>query len=42
MAITDPWVAGWLHPSDLAVYAVEGVLALAVVAAGWLLVRRRV
>ncbi|MGO9257832.1 MAG: TerC family protein [Bryobacteraceae bacterium] len=41
MAITDPWVAGWLHPTDLARYAAEGVLAVAVVVAGWWLARRR-
>ncbi len=41
MAITDPWVSGWLHLSDLARYGVEGALAVAVVAAGWWLARRR-
>ena len=41
MAITDRWVVGWLHPSGVAVYAVEGALAAMVVAAGWRLARRR-
>jgi YjbE family integral membrane protein len=41
MAITDPWVSGRLHPSELARYAAEGALAAAVVAVGWLLARRR-
>jgi YjbE family integral membrane protein len=41
MALTDPWVSGWLHLSNLARYAVEGVVAAAVVAVGWWLARKR-
>ncbi len=41
MALTDRWVSGWLHPGDLALHTVEGLLAAAVVAAGWYLARRR-
>jgi YjbE family integral membrane protein len=41
MALTDNWVSGWLHPSDLVRYTVEGALAAAIVLFGWWLVRRR-
>jgi len=41
MVLTDHLVANWLRPSERAVYAVEGALAVAVVAAGWWLSRRR-
>ncbi|HTX38261.1 MAG TPA: TerC family protein [Bryobacteraceae bacterium] len=41
MALTDRWVSGWLHPTDVACYTVEAALAVAVVAVGWWLARRR-
>jgi YjbE family integral membrane protein len=37
MILTDPFVAGILHPTDTLRYVVEGVLIVAVVAAGKLL-----
>ena len=41
MMLSDRWVAGWLQAGDAPRYAIEGALALAVVAAGWWLGRRR-
>ena len=41
MAVTDRWLAGRLKPSEAACFTVEAVLAVAVVAAGWWLARRR-
>lgn len=40
MIMTDPTTVTYLNPSKVAVYAVEGALALGVVAAGWWLQRR--
>ncbi len=41
MILADHWVAARLHPSSLAVYAVEGALAVAVAATGWWVARRK-
>ncbi len=40
MGMTDPTIVGWLRPSPLVTYSVEGALTVAVVVAGWLLQRR--
>ena len=40
MILTDPFVVGILHPTDILRYVVEGVLIVAVVVAGRLLGRR--
>jgi YjbE family integral membrane protein len=41
MILTDPFVTGILHPADTLRYVVEGVLIVAVVAAGRLLSKKR-
>jgi YjbE family integral membrane protein len=41
MILTDPLVAGAWHPGALERYAVEGVLVVAVIAAGRIICRRR-
>jgi YjbE family integral membrane protein len=41
MMLADSWVEKWLRPSDFQRYAMEGALAVAVMAVGWWLARRR-
>jgi YjbE family integral membrane protein len=41
MILTDRFVVRTLDPSDTVKYAVEGVLVVAIVVAGWLLCRKR-
>lgn len=36
MAMTDPWIVGMIHPSQILVIGVEIALAIAVPAVGWL------
>ena len=40
MIMTDPTTTALLHPGKVAIYAVEAALALAIVAAGWVMQRR--
>jgi predicted tellurium resistance membrane protein TerC len=41
MILTDPFIVGILHPTDTLRYVVEGVLIVAVLAAGKLLGKKR-
>jgi predicted tellurium resistance membrane protein TerC len=40
MVMTDPFIAGRLHPSRGAVYLVEAACAAVVIIVGWVVVRR--
>jgi YjbE family integral membrane protein len=41
MILTDPAVAGWLHPSHTAIYITEAVLVISIVVTGWLVCGKR-